>query len=197
MPSPLTSPTTTARAGARGEGLLGLEGAVAVAQQHRDACWNHIGHGQVGIAVAVEVADDDGFGGRARGEGLLGLEGAIAVAQKHRHRSGGVIGDGQVGLAIAVEISDRDRVLPRRARRERLLGLEGAVAVAQKHRHRVGSGIDHGQVGIGRREAETDRRSLGGRGRQLICQGGKDQALSKVISLHHLTRRQRGRDRIT
>ena len=70
-----------------GEGLLGLEGAVAVAQQHAHGAAVAIGDDEVGLAVAVEVGHRHAnVGLAAGGEGLLGLEGAVAVAQQHAHR---------------------------------------------------------------------------------------------------------------
>ena len=60
-PSPLKSPATR-RAGAitRRVRHLVLEGAVAVAQQHRHVVGAVVGDGQVGAAVAVEVPRHEG-----------------------------------------------------------------------------------------------------------------------------------------
>ena len=54
MPSPFTSPNANCkRVDTRGEGLLGLEGAIAVAQQARSpSIIVNIGHDDVGFAVA-------------------------------------------------------------------------------------------------------------------------------------------------
>ena len=60
-PSPLKSPATRARgASPAAYRHLVLEGAVAVAQQHRHVVGAAVGDGQVGAAVAVEVARHDG-----------------------------------------------------------------------------------------------------------------------------------------
>ena len=60
-PSPLKSPATRAPgAGPRRVLHLGLEGAVAVAQQHRHVVGPVVGDGQVGAAVAVEVPRHEG-----------------------------------------------------------------------------------------------------------------------------------------
>src|SRR5437870_1061557 len=55
------------------------EGAVAVAQQHRDGAGIKVGHRQVQDAVAVDVARDHEFGRRAHREDLSCLEGPVAV----------------------------------------------------------------------------------------------------------------------
>ena len=67
-----------------------------------------VGHGQVGLAVAVEITHRDGIGLAADGVVGLGLERAVAVAQQDAHRVAAVVGHGQVGLAVAVEIAHRD-----------------------------------------------------------------------------------------
>ncbi len=70
-----------------GVGHLGLEGAVAVAQQHGDAVGADVRDGQVESAVAVEVSRHDGVWARPHGVGhlALALEGPVAVAQQHRN----------------------------------------------------------------------------------------------------------------
>ena len=50
--------------GPHGVGHLGLEGAVAVAQQHRHVVVERVGDGQVGAAVAGEVPRHDGIWAR-------------------------------------------------------------------------------------------------------------------------------------
>ena len=58
LPSPVTSATATESwVIAGGEGLLGLEGPVAVAQQHAYRITAVIGHDDVGFAVAVQIAN--------------------------------------------------------------------------------------------------------------------------------------------
>ena len=76
-------------------------------------------HGQVGLAVAVEVAHRHRRGVGADGVGDLRLEGAVAVAQEHADGVGAGIGDGEVGLAVAVEVAqaiDRSGPVPRSCR---------------------------------------------------------------------------------
>ena len=91
-------------------GDLGLEGAVAVAQQHRHVVRAVVGDGEVGAAVAGEVARHDRDGTGPHRVGDLGLEGAVAVAQQDRHVVAVVVGDGEVGAAVAVEVARHDRV---------------------------------------------------------------------------------------
>ena len=118
-PSPLKSPATMASGyEPHRVGDLGLERAVAVAQQHRHVVVEPVGDGQVGAAVAGEVARHEGVGLGPHRVGDLGLERAVAVAQQHRHVVVAGVGDGQVGAAVAVEVArhDRDRAAtpPRR-----------------------------------------------------------------------------------
>ena len=68
---------------ASGEGLLGLEEALAVAQKHRYRIGEPIGDRQVGHAVSVEVADRHRGGIGSGIEVLLWLESAVSVAQEH------------------------------------------------------------------------------------------------------------------
>ena len=66
-------------------GDLGLERAVAVAQQHRHACRSLVGDGQVEVAVAGEVPRHDARPGCDPDRvGDRGLERAVAVAQQDR-----------------------------------------------------------------------------------------------------------------
>ena len=146
-PSPLKSPATRALGAVpRRVSHLVLEGAVAVAQQHRHVVGAVVGDGQVGAAVAVEVPRHEGAWRGPRRVPHLVLEGAVAVAQQHRHVVGAVVGDGQVGAAVAVEVPRHEGVW-RDPRRVPHLVLEGAVAVAQQHRHVVGAVVGDGQVG--------------------------------------------------
>ncbi len=56
LPSPFTSATATAeRLDTGGEGLLVLEGAIAVAQQHAHGVIIGVGDDDVGLAIAVHV----------------------------------------------------------------------------------------------------------------------------------------------
>ncbi len=63
----------------RGEGLLDLECAIAIAQQDRQVIREFICGDQVGDAVGIQVSHRYREGPATRGEGLLSLEGAIAV----------------------------------------------------------------------------------------------------------------------
>ena len=83
---------------------LVLEGAVAVAQQHRHVVGAGVGDGQVGAAVAGEVPRHEGAWLGPHRVLHLVLEGAVAVAQQHRHVVGAGVGDGQVGAAVAGEV---------------------------------------------------------------------------------------------
>src|SRR5438477_601427 len=69
--------------GAGGEGAVGLEGAVGIAQQDDHVVAGSVGDDDVGSAVAVHVGYRHGIRVRAGAEGALGLEGAVAVAQEH------------------------------------------------------------------------------------------------------------------
>ena len=110
-PSPLKSPATMASGiGPHGVGDLVLEGAVAVAQQHRHGVVALVCDGQVGAAVAVEVPRHKGDWVGPHGVGDLGLEGAVAVAQQHRHGVVARVGDGQVGAAVAGEVPRHDGI---------------------------------------------------------------------------------------
>ena len=112
MPSPVRSATATEIGSlARSEGLLGLERAVAVAQQHADAVVGSVGGDDVGDAVAVQVGHDDlkrAQGGG--GGGLLGARGecAVAVAHEHAGRVVALIGGDDVDLAVAAQVGRRD-----------------------------------------------------------------------------------------
>ena len=58
-PSPVKSPATMASGRAHRVGDLGLERAVTVAQQHRHGVVTEISDGQIGAAIAGEVARHD------------------------------------------------------------------------------------------------------------------------------------------
>ena len=71
-----------ARTAAGTVGLGCLEGAIAGAQQHRDA--TIVGHRQVLHPIAIELANSDGVRMKPSREGQRRLEGSIAVTQQHR-----------------------------------------------------------------------------------------------------------------
>ena len=62
LPSPLTSATATERGSSRWRRSAGLEGAVAVAQQHAHVAADVVGDDEVGLAVAVDVRHRHGRG---------------------------------------------------------------------------------------------------------------------------------------
>src|SRR5437867_13379947 len=78
-----------------------LEGAIAVAQQHRDIVGIMVGHCQVEPPIAIEVAPGHGPSTVAHAEGPHRLEGAINVAQQHRN-----------SVVTSVEDSGLDRQVP-------------------------------------------------------------------------------------
>src|SRR5207249_1732500 len=91
------------------EGQWRLEGAIAVAQQHRDgASRPQVGDRQIRMPVAVEVAHGQGSGARAGREGDWLLEGPMAFAQQHRDGVGKLVGDRQVRMPVAVEVAHGD-----------------------------------------------------------------------------------------
>jgi hypothetical protein len=77
---------------------LGLECAIAVAQQHTHGVAIDVGHGEVGNAVAVEVSFRDGFGVTAYGVGDLRLKGAVAVAEQDVDGGAERVGKAKSGL---------------------------------------------------------------------------------------------------
>ena len=64
--------------------VVGLEGAVAVAQQHQDVAVG-VADEQVELAVASEVGDGQPVGFRRHRVGGRGQEAALAVAQVDAH----------------------------------------------------------------------------------------------------------------
>jgi hypothetical protein len=94
--------------GWRGEGLGGIEGAVAIAGEERDLAVVG-GSDDVEFAVAVKVVDDSGEG-IAAGDGVWGrgAEGAVCVAEHDVDlgSAGNVVAvdDDEVAVAVAVEI---------------------------------------------------------------------------------------------
>src|SRR5208283_4494465 len=89
----------------------GRKRAVTLIQKDADGAASIVGDGQIGLAVAVEIAHRDAawvFAARAIGGGGGGKR-AVALVQENAHRSRGadaiaVIGHGQIELAVAVEI---------------------------------------------------------------------------------------------
>jgi hypothetical protein len=89
----------------------GSEAAARLAEQHRDVVGALIRHGQVGIAVAVELSHRDGDRPGADGEVRLGCDAAVRPTQQHLDATG--IGapaaerDRQVRIAVVVEVPNR------------------------------------------------------------------------------------------
>ncbi len=130
-------------------GDLGLERAVAVAQQHRHVLSLLVGDGEVEVAVAGEVPGHDrvGLDPTALLLGLSGWKVPSPLPSNTDTVSSAVVGDGEVEVAVAGEIAGHDRV---GCRPDRVsdLGLERAVAVAQQHRHRVAAYVGDGEVEV-------------------------------------------------
>ncbi len=147
LPSPLTSAT---RRGilvrAQLQDRLGLERAVAIAQQHADRASAFVGGDNVELAVAVQVRHRDRRRARSDREGLLRREGAVPVAQQHADRVVAVVGGDDVLFAVAGQVrhSHAARVVSNRVG---FRGLEGAVPVAQQHAHAVRAAVGHNEVG--------------------------------------------------
>ena len=125
--------------------------------QHRDCTVGEVGHGKVGVPIAVEVAhrnrlgiDSDRNWGRRRGG-----EVSRSIAQQDRRGTVGEVGHGEVEKPIAVEVAHRNR--PRiHTNRYRGCRSGGKVSrsIAQQDRHRAGRRtkrvvpalVGHGQV---------------------------------------------------
>ena len=69
----------------------------------------YTGGGEVGQAIAVEVARRHGGGRASYAETLLVYERSIAETQQHRHVAAGYIGGYQVGQAVLVEVARGNR----------------------------------------------------------------------------------------
>ena len=143
--------TERSGAAARAEGCRRGESAIAIAQQDANVVAAVVGHGQVGLAVIIEVPDRDAAGidaARAvRGGG--GGKGAIAVVQKDADGAAGIVRHGQVGLAVAVEIAHRHTARIRAARAIRGGGGgKSAIAVVQEDADGAIVVIGHGQIGL-------------------------------------------------
>src|SRR5439155_21523045 len=84
------------------EGLLILEGAIAVTEQHANRIVASVGNDEVRLAVPVDVRHR--YRGRifSGGEVATGLEGAVTVAQQYAHVFAVHVSGGEVGLAVAV-----------------------------------------------------------------------------------------------
>src|SRR5688500_7567905 len=91
-------------------GSRGLKGAVAVAQEHTQVSpaevgVDLVGHGEVEVAVTVELPDEDAAGSIPAGVEVRRCpEGAVAVAQQHGQARDKKVGHGKVGPAVAVDV---------------------------------------------------------------------------------------------
>ena len=91
------------------ERLLGLERPVPSPQKGRHGHQTRNGgidRDQVGLTIAVEVADAEGGGSRRGIEPALGLERAVAATQQHRDVGRGIVRHDHVGEAVVVHIDD-------------------------------------------------------------------------------------------
>ena len=90
----------------------GEERALAFVQQDRDVARVGVGEGQVGAAVAGEVARRDRDGLRPDRDRARGVEMALPVPPQDPDvagaRGGAVFGDRQVEVAVAREVAHRD-----------------------------------------------------------------------------------------
>ena len=85
LPSPLRSPIATEAGHDPTSKLVAeAEGAGAIAEEDRDVGAALIHHGQVGLAIAIEVPDGDGVRVYPRGEVGGGVEGAGTGAEEDR-----------------------------------------------------------------------------------------------------------------
>jgi hypothetical protein len=82
----------------------GLKGSVAVAEQDMDET-SATGHGEVGVAIVIEIRGGDGLRLTAGGVAYRGSE-TIAIVQQDGDGPGRGIRHGYVGLAIVIEIGD-------------------------------------------------------------------------------------------
>ena len=96
----------------------GGERAPAVAEKDRDVVRAEVGHGEIGIAITVKVADGDPKRLHAGGEIDRRRERAAAGGEENGNAVRAGIGNGQIAPAVVIQVADGDR---RRAgsRRER------------------------------------------------------------------------------
>ncbi len=130
-----------------GEVDLGLQSAVAVAQKHADRVCACVGGDEVGLAVAVEVAqcherrpDTDLYLD-------LGLERAVALPEQHGQAALVDLAHHEVHERVAVEISLRNGLLAGAAI-DHGLRLEHAVALADQDTHVVRTRVRDRKIGL-------------------------------------------------
>jgi hypothetical protein len=88
----------------RGEGLLTLKGAIAIAQEHADIVIVYVRSDDIEYAIAVHITQGHGARSITRGEGG-NLKGAITIAQEHADIVVTFICDDDVEFAIAIYIA--------------------------------------------------------------------------------------------
>ena len=124
--------------------VIGLERAVAVAQEHQEIAVG-VADEQVGLAVVVDVGDGQAGGIGSGGDGeRIGQEASLAIAAIDGHAAGAQ--DDRVRDAVAFEVGDEDRD-GRAGRGEGDRVGEPAAAQAAQHAERVRAGVDRHQVG--------------------------------------------------
>ena len=87
---------------------LGLEGAIAIAQQGGKRGAGFVGNSQVELTVAVEIPGSDRARVSPRAEVRLGPERTVTVAEQDGDSGGAEVPRRQIELAVAVEIGNRD-----------------------------------------------------------------------------------------
>src|SRR5262249_43552852 len=124
------------RVGAGGIGSRGLEGPVAVAQQHIDVAQG-IYDDQVQLVVAVEVGQCQPERSDADAKGADALEGSVTVAQKNADGLVAGIGHHEVRFAVTVEVAGQHTLNA---------GAGGQVA-GERQRGRVGGELNEAGAG--------------------------------------------------
>ena len=117
-----------------GEVYIGLEGAIAIAQEHAGAVDTIaiICGDDIKFAIAVDIAQGTGFWICSCGEVYIGFKGAIAIAQEHAGGVRGPIRSEDVEFTIAVHIAKGHGVWTI-SRSEVCFGSKGSIAIAQEH----------------------------------------------------------------
>ena len=134
----------------------GLEGPIAVAQQHRDGVGDDRagsivetpirGNRKIRFAIAVEVAHGDVCWIEVPHlEGQWRLEGSVPPAKQDRDQGRTSVGDCQVQLAIGIEVAYGHN-LGVRGHRDALCRTERPIPVAQQHREGVGIIVGRRQI---------------------------------------------------
>ena len=90
------------RAGRR-VGLLCLESAVAIAQQHRNTCVAC--HGDVDLSIAVKIAGHHAGRSRSSSVGLLRQEGSVSISKQYTHIVAALVDDDDVFLSVPIKIA--------------------------------------------------------------------------------------------